>query len=81
MDNSELIPWIERLGGWGVVILVVRWQMTRMDRMLDGLDKSVSMFAESLSTFQEFERESRRVHDIIVSTQREILEAIKESRS
>lgn len=38
--------WIERLGGWGAVLLIVRWMMSRQDRLIDSLIGTKDCLAE-----------------------------------
>ena len=43
--NGSILEWVERLGGWAVVVVIGRWMMLRMDRMFDNLTRSVDAFA------------------------------------
>ena len=40
----DWMDWVERFGGWGVVILIVRWMMTRIDRMIDNFELALKKF-------------------------------------
>jgi hypothetical protein len=73
-EAADLMQWVERLGGWAVVLLVVRWMMMRMDRMIDGWETVVTGF----NAFQSTERDH---HSEMLRTQRDILAAIRELKS
>lgn len=64
--NGDAMDWIERLGGWGVVLLVVRWMMSRMDRMIDNLQSTASAFVEFRQEFHQYRQDDERVHGQIV---------------
>jgi hypothetical protein len=51
----EILDWVERLGGWGVLVLVVRWMMTRQDRTITALERAVTQF-------ERFERDEEKMH-------------------
>ena len=55
----ETLEWVERFGGWAVVLAVVRWMMARIDRLID-------TFERAIDTFHGFEREERKVHEEIL---------------
>jgi hypothetical protein len=72
-DINDMGAWIERLGGWAVVLIIVRWMMSRIDRLLEG-------FLKALDQFQIFENEERRTHRAIVETQERILAELQRLR-
>lgn len=59
------LEWIERLGGWAAILLVVRWMMTRLDKLIDS-------FQGAIEVFREFEYEERKTHDVILKSQEQI---------
>lgn len=69
----SVLEWVERLGGWGVVLLIVRWMMTRIDKMIEG-------WSAALEQFARFEKSEEELHQRIVSTQYEILKSIEQLR-
>ena len=78
-DPPTVLAWVERLGGWAVVLLIVRWMMSRIDKLIEG-------FSGALKNFQEFEIEERRMHgniietqDRIIQTQEHILDVVQDS--
>lgn len=75
MDNLE---WIERLGGWAAVLVVVRWMMSRIDRMIDNQDRSVAAMKAAIDAFQGFQSSEEETHARLIETQREILEQIRD---
>jgi hypothetical protein len=76
-EPITLLDWIERLGGWGVVLLVVRWMMSRIDadrrEHRETTRELVGSMQAALDQFARFESEEHDTHDRIVATQREIL--------
>ena len=67
----DILAWVERLGGWGVVLLIVKWMMRHMDRLGDELRAAVAAFTA-------FREEESRAHEIIRRTQIDILDEIKQ---
>jgi len=59
-DPTKWFMWVERLGGWGVVLLIVKWFMASTDRQVKALERAVS-------TFSEYQTEYRASHDRINS--------------
>lgn len=59
---QSVMEWVERLGGWAVVLIVVRWMMSRSDQTVDGM-------ADAIARFRSFEDEEKDVHHKITSTQ------------
>ena len=70
MDGVDL-QWVERLGGWGAILLIVRWMMARLDKMIDS-------FQSAVVTFGDYEAEGRAAHNVIIEQQKRILDSIKE---
>lgn len=75
--DFSAMAWVERLGGWAVVLVVVRWMMSRIDRTISGLEKSVATFSEALATFREYEQAEVEAHREIASSQQRILDELK----
>jgi len=73
----ELATWIERLGGWGVMALMLvvggKWALRRIDRALDQMETTQSQMADSLSAFraairtmQDSQRLEENAHNAIL---------------
>jgi hypothetical protein len=41
MQATDYLEWVERFGGWGALLLVVRWLMVRMDRTITAFEGMV----------------------------------------
>lgn len=80
MDVSD---WqlLERFGGWVAVLAVVRWMMIRIDKMIDNQDRSVTALKSAIDSFQRFQVIEEEAHRNLLSTQREILEQIRDLRT
>jgi hypothetical protein len=63
----DSLDWVERLGGWAAILLVVRWMMTRLDKLIDS-------FQETIATFRTFEAEERKTHEAIMESQKAIID-------
>lgn len=72
---------IERFGGWVAVLAVVRWMMVRIDKMIDNQDRSVEALRDAIKNFQSFQAGEEETHNLLLSTQREILEQIRDLRT
>ena len=55
--TPDLFEWIERLGGWAVVGLIVHWLLARQDRLITALEKSVQAYGDFQKTNDEAHRE------------------------
>jgi len=65
MDGERIMEWVERLGGWGVVILVVRWLLSRTDRLIALVNALVAENADSHARLVRIsEGATRRIEDI-----------------
>lgn len=73
----EAMEWVERLGGWGVVLLVVRWMMSRHDKMTEALTDSNRALTDSVAAYGEFQRTNDDAHRQIVHTLEEIRDAVR----
>jgi hypothetical protein len=60
--------------GWAAVLFIVRWMMSRMDRLIDNNDKSIT-------AFQKFQEQEERTHQALVDTQERILSELKDLKS
>lgn len=60
--------------GWAAVLFIVRWMMSRMDRLIDNNEKSIS-------AFQRFQETEERTHQALVETQQRILDEIKDIKT
>lgn len=67
--------------GWAAVLFIVRWMMLRMDRLIDGLEKSVSNNEKTLTAFQTFQEEEERTHKSLVATQERILDKLNDIKT
>lgn len=67
---TDVLDWVERLGGWAVVLIIVRWMMSRIDTMIEGWQRALDQFAR-------FEEHEESVHKEIVQTQRDILTELR----
>ena len=59
------LQWVERIGGWAVVLLIVRWMMARMDRQGDHVEALIAQFSEAIKVFRDGQMEEERVHSRI----------------
>ncbi len=60
--------------GWAAVLFIVRWMMSRMDRLIDNNEKSVS-------AFQRYQEQEERTHQALVETQERIRDEIKDIKT
>lgn len=60
--------------GWAAVLFIVRWMMSRMDRLIDNNEKSIS-------AFQRFQEQEEHTHQALVETQERILDEIKDIKT
>ena len=75
------MDWVERLGGWAVVVMIVRWMLASQKDLIKTLTRAVD-------AFQEFEK-AEEIHHVdqttamakIVETQKEILAELRELRA
>lgn len=67
--NFDLLEWVERLGGWAVVIWIVHAMMKRSDRAIDALVNAVDAFdsyrSEAVSHHEEVTRELRALREAV----------------
>ena len=73
----EVLIWIERLGGWAVVLLIVKWMMARIDSLITGFDGALDVFREFQVEEREMHQELVRTQEKIIATQEKILERVK----
>jgi hypothetical protein len=65
------MEWIERLGGWAVVLVIVRWMMQRIDQGQKDAREDRALFREALDAFKSYQASEDRVHaDINASLER-----------
>jgi len=66
MDGINVLEWVERLGGWGVVIWVVAYFMREMKADRQAHEKEIGRIVEGWSdvvrTFSQFEVEEKKAH-------------------
>lgn len=74
MELIDPASFLQDATGWAAVLFVVRWMMTRMDRLIDGMQISID-------AFQKFQGSSEHAHRELLETQKAILEQIQEIRS
>ncbi len=60
--------------GWAAVLFIVRWMMSRMDRLIDNNEKSIS-------AFQRFQEQEERTHQALVETQERILSKLEDIKT
>jgi hypothetical protein len=63
--SANIMEWVERLGGWGVLVLIVRWMMTRLDRRDHQMDDMILSLQDSVRTMQRFQEEVADMHNIM----------------
>ncbi len=63
----EYAEWVERLGGWACVLIIVKWMMSRMDKLIDNLTKTAGAFSDFHKEFHTYKRDDSRVHEQIVA--------------
>ena len=66
--TPEVLEWIERFGGWVVVLVIVRWMMSRMDRQAGQVDALIVEFKKAIDVFRGLQMEEDRVHAKITSS-------------
>ncbi len=64
----EWMQWIERLGGWAVVVFICWWMMRRSDSRDRLLQAAFEKLGDAVDTFSEIERQNRQDHNKIVET-------------
>ncbi len=66
------LGWVERLGGWAVVVYVIRYFMhCRTAENKEHKQEMVSLvgtWKQAVDSFQEFESENRTTHEVIVDS-------------
>lgn len=62
------LEWVERLGGWGVLVFVVWWMMRRSDVRDTLMQAAFAKLSEAVDTFAEVERQNRADHKEILDT-------------
>jgi len=81
MEPLVWLEWVERLGGWAVVVFVIRYFM--QSRVIENREHSENMtaliieFRRSVDSFKEFEDENRTTHEVIVDGLRAQAETLK----
>ena len=64
------LGWVERLGGWAVVVYVIRYFMqcriTENKEHKEEMAVLVGTWKNAVDSFQEFEDENRTTHEVIV---------------
>lgn len=74
---QELPSWFVDLGGWGVVLLIVRWMMTRIDKLIAASDANM---VAAISEFRAFRMQEQEQHAALEEGQRRILDQLHSSR-
>lgn len=74
IDPGQMPEWLKDIGGWGVVLLIVRWMMTRIDALIAS---SESNMKAAIQEFKDFRVQEQLQHSKIEDSQQEILEAIR----
>ena len=66
------LGWVERLGGWAVVVYVIRYFMhCRVDENREHKEEMAALIGtwkQAVDSFQEFEDENRTTHEVIVES-------------
>jgi hypothetical protein len=76
-DPADIMEWVERLGGWGVVVWVV-WRMMRSnERMIEAGEEDRRVFRAAVDEFRKYRSEDDRAHRDIIDTQKNIIEAMR----
>jgi hypothetical protein len=68
---NELPNWLTDVGGWGVVLLIVRWMMMRIDKLIAASD--VNMTA-AIAEFRAFRLQELEQHASLEEGQQRILD-------
>lgn len=68
------------VGMGGLIGVVMRWMMTRVDRSQEIMAKAIESFDESVASFKAYERSEETAHRAIIETQLEIREELAELR-
>lgn len=58
-DPAAVWEWIERLGGWAFVVVIVKWMMRRLDRGQDQTDQMIRTLERTVEWIEQYEREGR----------------------
>lgn len=48
VTTTGILDWVERMGGWGVVVLVVYWLTTRWEKRMDAQAEKLTSLAEAI---------------------------------
>lgn len=78
----EILPWVERLGGWVVVVAIVFAGIRRLDmmarernehfhRLVAAMQESLQIHAQAQRSFEAFEREEHTVHEELINEARQ----------
>lgn len=65
--TMNLIEWVERLGGWGALLLIVRWMLTRLDATLRAVEETQAQIVSTMSkmevSLEDIARNTEAIHD------------------
>jgi hypothetical protein len=79
--ETDILEWVERLGGWGVVIWVVAYFMreNKADRESheEEMTKLVNSFSNAINSFQEHGEEERKMHQKVLDELRALPDRIR----
>jgi len=78
MPDPTLLDWVERLGGWGVVVYIVWWGTQHANKTRIQVDKMIETFRLAVQSFQTFEREERDAHEKILKRLQDIHDAVRD---
>ncbi len=76
-DPINTFEWVERLGGWTVVALIVRWFMARIDTRDQHVERLIISFEAATEEFKRYNAEERIAHEIIMRKLGVIEEAVE----
>lgn len=65
---------LKDIGGWAVVLLIVRWMMTRIDNLIASSEANMKAAIEE---FREFRVQETKEHAALQHSQTEILEGMR----
>ena len=64
--STELLEWVERLGGWAVVCFICWWMMRRSDSRDVTLQRALEKLSDAVDQIVDIERSNTRDHERIM---------------
>jgi len=63
-SGMNVLEWVERLGGWGALLVIVRWMLTRLDATLESVQYTQAQIVRAMANME------RSLEEIADNTQR-----------